>query len=595
MLDRGVATVSIRIITGDCRDVLKTLPSESVHAVVTSPPYWGLRDYGTAKWDGGDPACEHMAVNGQRTPWANSRPGPAGAEGKNAYSRNETKETGGVCGKCGARRIDSQIGLESTYQEFVEQMVAVFREVRRVLRSDGVCFLNLGDSYQDKQLLGMPWRVAFALQEPFYTGNIKREADRAWLAALVDGEGCIGIRRQSSSGNRNSEWNDSFIPYLAIKMSDRAPLDKAVAITGFGSVRTEDFRVGEDGRGVKTRRMPYLWRLDGNKAVQVAREIYPYLLVKAPQAALIYTLDLSNKEKRRGRGNVVPADEIALREKIFCMIKGFNQRQIGELPDWCEVPASMVEQGWYLRQDIIWSKKNPMPESVTDRCTKSHEYVFLLSKSARYYYDAEAIKESVATTTLKDRREFYSNKPGFSGNPRIKGEIGHPLPTDLSGRNRRSVWEIATAPFSEVHFATFPPALIEPCILAGTSAKGCCAKCGAPWARKTEAKYSAPTSRGRSTDIDRTRYAGQKMTGVGYRPDSVLLKNTTTLGWSPSCACNANVVPCTVLDPFGGAGTTGLVADRLQRDAVLIELNPSYADMARKRIVGDAPLFVAAE
>jgi hypothetical protein len=151
-------------------------------------------------------------------------------------------------------------------------------------------------------------------------------------------------------------------------------------------------------------------------------------------------------------------------------------------------------------------------------------------------------------------------------------------------RNKRSVWEVTTAPFSEAHFATFPPALIEPCIKAGTSEKGCCAKCGAPWVRDIE-KYGGS-------------YAERKAAGIGGpyngKPEEYQTcggSQSKTVGWSPLCSCNADVVPCTVLDPFGGAGTTGLVADRLGRDAVLIELNPEYVAMSERRIEFDAGMF----
>jgi DNA modification methylase len=199
--------------------------------------------------------------------------------------------------------------------------------------------------------------------------------------------------------------------------------------------------------------------------------------------------------------------------------------------------------GWYLRQDIIWSKPNPMPESVRDRCTKAHEYLFMLSKSARYHYDAAAIAEPAIYAGLTGQDESgFKNPANFAGKHSksdVRGERadkqrGHSRrhagfndrwdamerAEQCSGtRNKRSVWEVATQPFSEAHFATYPPALIEPCILAGCPEGG------------------------------------------------------------------------TVLDPFGGAGTTGLVADRLQRDAILIELNPEYAEIARKRIAGEAGMF----
>ena len=155
------------------------------------------------------------------------------------------------------------------------------------------------------------------------------------------------------------------------------------------------------------------------------------------------------------------------------------------------------------------------------------------------------------------------------------------------GANLRNVWTVPTKGFSEAHFATFPPALIEPCIKAGTSERGCCAKCGAPWVREIIVGKT----------LNRTSQNGQgngQLNKSGRFGDS----QRDTSGWSPSCDCNTDIVPCTVLDPFGGAGTTGLVADRLGRDAILIELNPEYAEMARRRIEDDAGLFstvVAAE
>lgn len=208
------------------------------------------------------------------------------------------------------------------------------------------------------------------------------------------------------------------------------------------------------------------------------------------------------------------------------------------------IAFALQADGWFLRQDIIWSKPNPMPESVKDRCTKAHEYLFLLSKSERYFFDAEAIAEPLAESSISrlaqnvdeqsgsDRvpgktngrmkavpPRFGGNKYGNSDDNKHRTKSGSEWTNDTGKRNRRSVWTIATQPFKEAHFATFPPALIKPCILAGCRAGG------------------------------------------------------------------------TVLDPFGGAGTTGLVADRLKRHAILIELNPAYAEIAKKRIASDAPLL----
>lgn len=316
--------MSHRIIIGDCRDVLPTLPDQSVHCCVTSPPYFGLRDYG----------------------------------------------------------VSGQIGLEPTPDEFVGEMVKVFREVRRVLRDDGTLWLNLGDSY---------------------------------------------------AGSGKGAW------------------------------------ANKDG---------------GQKEVYIPDP-------DSPQAAMAKTFD------------------------------GIKAKDLIGIP-W-RVAFALQADGWYLRQDIIWAKPNPMPESVTDRCTKSHEYIFMLSKSARYFYDSDAIKEPAIYAELgyKDA-ETYAGKHHKTDKQRghSRRHAGFNDRWDsmsreeqCSGtRNKRDVWTVATKPFPDAHFATFPPKLIEPCILAGCPIGG------------------------------------------------------------------------TVLDPFNGAGTTGLVSVKHGRKYVGIELNPKYAAMAEKRI-----------
>ena len=186
------------------------------------------------------------------------------------------------------------------------------------------------------------------------------------------------------------------------------------------------------------------------------------------------------------------------------------------------VAFALQTDGWYLRQDIIWHKPNSMPESVTDRCTKSHEYIFLMAKSERYYYDAEAVKEeSVCEESYRPRTPRNADK--HVDDPFFRTRVGdHVNGKTYPTRNRRSVWTVATRPYRGSHFATFPPALIEPCILAGCPVGG------------------------------------------------------------------------TVLDPFGGSGTTAAVAVKHGRRAVLCELNPQYVDLAAERInkaIAESPLF----
>ncbi len=426
--------VTVTVIEGDCRQVLATLPDASVHCVVTSPPYWGLRDYGTGTWEGGDAGCDHS-------------PEQRGGRFASPVSDKQRSNTGSGTASardcpCGARRIDQQIGLEPSLDAYVAEMVAVFREVRRVLRDDGTLWLNLGDAYVSHKPRGN--------------------------ATLSQSE-------------------------------------------GFGS--------------------------------------YAAAFAGAQNA-----IDL------RGKGH---------KDKDLMMIPA-------------RVALALQDDGWWLRSDIIWAKPNPMPESVTDRPTSAHEHVFLLTKAPRYFFDAEAVRE--AATGRTDTSSYPVHTPGQEGIVKTFGKDG------LVGRNIRNVWEIATAPFPEAHFATFPPELAERCIKAGTSERGCCAACGAPWGRVTETAYRNPGNR--TTNGPRSLEQRHETAGFAVR----LEKDTATIGWRASCSCpEAPPVPCTVLDPFAGAGTTLLVADRLQRNGIGIELNPTYAAMARRRVFDDAPLLAAAQ
>jgi DNA modification methylase len=459
---------------GDCREVLRALPESSVHCVVTSPPYFGLRDYG----------------------------------------------------------VEGQIGLEQTPDEYVAEMVAVFREVRRVLRDDGTLWLNLGDSYaanrsyqvtptkhrsldfgrsnatkvpdglKPKDLIGIPWRVAFALQQPYERVRIKDRIDRAWLAALIDGEGCItALECKSGHGSGNS-----YPPILQVRMCDPEPIIRCCEITGYGKGSPKQEPPSQGGQ-----RGSYQWRIHGRKAADILAEIYPYLLIKRKQAVVAYNLQTVRDSYETKRGAKIPED--ALTKQLLCreILQKLNARENVDLPSWMVEPSISVEPGFYLRQDVIWHKPNTLPESVRDRCTKAHEYIFLLSKSPRYYFDSDAIKEPAihAGVTVKSRGK-YDDGTGKAITGYETHVVGERLVADK--RNRRSVWTVTTKPFKGAHFATFPPDLIEPCILAGCPEGG------------------------------------------------------------------------TVLDPFNGAGTTGLVCQRLGRNYVGIELNGEYLALTRRRL-----------
>jgi site-specific DNA-methyltransferase (adenine-specific) len=243
------------------------------------------------------------------------------------------------------------------------------------------------------------------------------------------------------------------------------------------------------------------------------------------------------------------------------------------------VAFALQAEGWYLRQDIIWHKPNPMPESVTDRCTKSHEYMFLLSKSRQYYFDHEAIKEQ-AVSDNKPRKFGASNQVGT-----LRKDIGRVFEDD-GLRNKRDVWSVPVRPFKGAHFATFPPALIEPCILAGTSAHGVCEKCLTPYER-IMVKGDIPERKTRDKMLG--AYPDRKTTTRLNSVDMVSIRKTQG-GWKQNCDCiTTNAIPATVLDPFFGAGTTGLVSQQHGRNWIGCELNPVYAEIASKRIEDATP------
>ncbi len=263
--------------------------------------------------------------------------------------------------------------------------------------------------------------------------------------------------------------------------------------------------------------------------------------------------------------------------------KDFKRNKILSLPQKnligipFRVAFALQAAGWYLRQDIIWNKPNPMPESVKDRCTKAHEYIFLLSKSPKYYFDNEAIKEDAkfpdgpnTPKSIKAVEGVYSkNLQKIGANPK---------------RNKRSVWTVTTKPFKGAHFATFPMDLIEPCVLAGCPEKVCVA-CGTPYERVIQKQ--------KSLQVERNKRSGTNDRKIGGVLDKYNRENPPIdLGLEKQCNCEANETkPGTVLDPFGGSGTSGIVASNHNRNAVLIELNAEYIEIAKQRIQDQGGLF----
>ena len=425
---------NIKIILGNALDTLKKIPSESINTCITSPPYWGLRDYGTAEWVGGDPNCPHMRTTkiSKDTSTGHKAMFEQGNVVGDAIYKNE-------CPKCGAIRKDKQLGLEDTPEEFVNNLVEVFREVKRVLRDDGTVWLNLGDSY--------------------------------------------------SSGGRTTTVNQTL-------------------------------------RGVK------------DYGVQ----------------------------RPKTNSNIKPKDLIGI--------------------PW-RVAFALQEDGWYLRQDIIWHKPNPMPESVTDRCTKAHEYIFLLSKSPKYYFDNEAIKDDAKFPD--GPTAAHAIQKGV-GDPKMLTRNGLHKIGAIPKSNKRSVWTITTKPFTEAHFATFPKDLIEPCVLAGCPEK-VCVDCNTPYVRQVESKRIKRNELPKDDSRYRPNIYEGSYKEINGKADAGYTE-TKDLGLQKQCDCKTNETKSgTVLDPFGGSGTTGVVAVAHNRDAILCELNKDYVNIMEKRLDRELGMF----
>jgi DNA modification methylase len=358
----------IKILHGNVFDKVKELNDNSIDCVVTSPPYWGLRDYGTGTWIGGDKNCPHKRLTKISK---DTKTGHAGMFKKGNVVGDAIYKN--YCPECGAKRKDEQLGLEETYQEHIKNIVNLFEEIKPKLKESATIWINYGDSY----------------------------------ATTING-------RKAKD----------------VKNDDRMFVDK------------------------------------------------PFSTIQ---------------------GSIKPKDLVMIPNRIA---------------------IALQDAGWYIRSEIIWHKPNPMPESVRDRPTSAHEKIWLITKSKKYYYDADSIREPLASTSLTRLNQDIKNQKGSTrGNGGMKSNGNMKAVGNLETKNKRNVWTITTKPCKEAHFATFPKDLIEPCIKAGCPEGGI------------------------------------------------------------------------VLDPFGGSGTTGIVASQNNRNAILIELNKDYIDIANKRIHKELGLF----
>lgn len=577
--------MTVKIIHADVIAGLRQLPDESVHTIITSPPYYGLRSYGIpmSVWCG-DPDCAHeWGAESTR-----HRGGPPGESDVNAgrdrsqHAETADVNTGAFCVKCSAWR--GHFGLEPSYPLYVGHMVLIMREAWRVLRKDGTVWLNLGDSY-------------------------------------ATGAGAVG--EHPGGGAQGARW------------------------------RGDAERLRDEKRGYRGEHKP----------------------------------TESHMGKAHYRSEVGPMTQPNRMPQ-----PGLKPKDLMMIPE--RVAIALQDDGWWVRSRIPWLKRNAMPESATDRPTTATEYVWLLTKSERCYYDKWAVSVSAAPDTddrysrgRSDSHKWADGGPGNqsiaksfdhmrkSGNKERKtveergrpgSHLGGSVPWEGGQRSRRNTdwffetWQglltneegeplafiVNPAPFREAHFATFGPKFVEPMILAGTSEKGCCTKCGAPWRRVTR-KGAELEEQKRASGADSAGgyngHAVKEYEGTGAQDPSAVkarilegMRQNITIGWYPTCRCEATaalppypkrpkdkaelpawraacsavddcradlcasvskypVAPATALDIFAGSCTVGLVANRLQRDAVLIEIGGQYVEMGRERITNDAPLLAQVE
>lgn len=260
--------------------------------------------------------------------------------------------------------------------------------------------------------------------------------------------------------------------------------------------------------------------------------------------------------------------------KVNTMKSGLRCKNMLGIP-W-RTALALQADGWYLRLDIIWEKTNPIPESVPDRPSRSHEYVFLLSRSERYYYDKEAVSRPVSGTAHPRGRGMHPKADDPGKGVRANESYSTAVVDLVKTRNLRSVWQIPTQPYKSGHFAAFPEKLAEPCILSGSAPK-CCGVCGAPWVREIEVHYTNPGNR--TTNGPRSLARRHETPGFHTRRE----RQIRTLGWNSSCDHDDDSGRSIILDPFLGTGTVGQVAERHGRLWLGFELNPAYETLWRER------------
>ena len=570
----------IRIINTDVIAGLKSLPEKSVHCVVTSPPYWGLRDYG----------------------------------------------------------VEGQIGLEKTPEEYVSKMVQVFREVRRVLRDDGTIWLNLGDCYatetdfsrangpfhanktkrgqvrslKQKDMVGIPWRVAFALQaDGWYL-----RSDIIWSKPNPMPE---------SVTDRPTKSHE-YVFLLTKKARYFYDADAVRERYNENSLSRYNYEFGH-GDAAKIAKSPAVGNGEGhsaqpNPAGRNRRDVWT--ITTQPNSDCSQTVLLNRvhnlDEVSYDTMHIVSpncpyhADLLDLVAKDFCD---------GHEVDW-KNHISHIGSDLSLKQDydsssipqnhkedyILYTLDFDSPDNseiANGHNKQSRKKDRVLLTNSPYMPFVQKISR------IPDRQAlflFFVQQMNSSGNNILPDEMDAHLlaqiPHRIAGKFSSKLPNNCMCSFYKKiiqetsHFATFPEALVEPCIKAGTSERGCCSVCGAPWVRVVEKgealeewkKMSGADSNGEYHGKAQKDYLSAKAQVAADVKRRILEGMRERISdWQPSCTCNAETVPCTVLDPFGGSGTVAKVARDLNRDAILIEINPAYVEIARRKLRADEQLF----
>ena len=553
----------IRILVGDALAMLKTLESESVQMVVTSPPYFGLRDYG----------------------------------------------------------VSGQIGLEPTPWAFLEALWAVMDEVRRVLRPDGLCFVNIGDSmsgsgkgptgknglgnHEQRQGFvgsgGRPYGTSDRGRQGYQGGDssssdlcdgcrvvlLGRTSRRDSPPALESvADGVAPSPEHSQSGCLSLDSSDSVHLPLS-RQSCRATLDRQRSSDLVDARLPASLASSPGGSSqLPLGECSHCANCDACLAVVRSSQRARHLCARRAE----YTdgsiqTDDSSAGHISGKGlSSTASSEPPYVHEQYTMPPAKNLLLIPQ-----RFAIGMQERGWWVRSEIVWAKASCMPESVRTRPTSAWEPIFMFAKSARYFYDQDAVRTSLAAKSLSHRGGGTNGKAGNQDDlgKVASGNWGRDVPVRIpneAGANLRNVWLLGPEPSGLNHYASYPTELVRRCILAGTSEKGACPACGSPWRRVTEQDGF-------------TQYGGLRKRadapGAVLSPSSAFrtgrIASVSMIGWQQGCTCPpAEPVPCVVLDPFAGSGTTLMVAVRLGRDCIGIELNPDYASMAEARIQRDA-------